>query len=285
MLERYFVRPQTVDRIRACWIGPEIECYVVWLAEQGYSSRCVFERVPVAVAFGEFARGRGARSVGELPLHVDAFVAERVAGYNSGARGGDAQVAKRQTGREFRRPVEQMLRVVVPGFSGSSRAQRRELPFVDVVPSFFDYLLDERGLRPSSLRSYGQYLRQFEVYLRRVGVRELRELSPALLSAFVADLSASGLGAKSVRVGCGALRVFLRYAHRQGVLSRDLSATLESPRAYRLTEIPRSISWAEVGEVLAAVDRRSRAGKRDYAILLLLATYGLRGREVACRCR
>ncbi len=36
MLERYFVRPQTVDRIRACWIGSEIERYVVWLAGEGY---------------------------------------------------------------------------------------------------------------------------------------------------------------------------------------------------------------------------------------------------------
>ena len=44
---------------------------------------------------------------------------------------------------------------------------------------------------------------------------------------------------------------------------------------------PSSISWEEVGKVLDTVDRRTRCGKRDYAILLLLATYGLRGREVA----
>jgi integrase len=50
---------------------------------------------------------------------------------------------------------------------------------------------------------------------------------------------------------------------------------------YRLSEIPRSISWTEVGKVLAGVDRRTPRGKRDYAMLLLLVTYGLRGREVA----
>ncbi len=203
MLERYFVKPQTVDRIRACWIGPEIERYVVWLAEQGYSSRCVLGRVPLAVAFGEFARGRGARSVDELPAHVDAFVAERVAGYNSGARRSDATVTARQAGKKFRRPVEQMLRVVVPGFSGSGRGSRRELPFVDVVPGFFDYLLDERGLRPSSLRSYRQYLSHFEVYLHRVGVRELRELSPALLSVWGKEIrfAGNGCGGDRGRVG------------------------------------------------------------------------------------
>ena len=62
MLEDYFVKPQTVDRIRALWIGPQIEQYVTWLAERGYSQRCVFRRVPLMAAFAEFAQRRGARS-------------------------------------------------------------------------------------------------------------------------------------------------------------------------------------------------------------------------------
>ena len=47
MLETYFVKPQTVDRIRACWIGAEIERYAGCLSEQGYSARTVLRRVPV----------------------------------------------------------------------------------------------------------------------------------------------------------------------------------------------------------------------------------------------
>ena len=66
MLERYFVRPQTVDRIRAGWIGSEIERYVVWLAEHGYSSRSVLhagaaaDRVRGVRARARRANGRGA---------------------------------------------------------------------------------------------------------------------------------------------------------------------------------------------------------------------------------
>jgi hypothetical protein len=77
MLETYFVKPQTVDRIRACWIGAEIERYVGWLSEQGYSTRTVLHRVPVLVAFGEFARQRGASVPADLPAHVDGFVGDR----------------------------------------------------------------------------------------------------------------------------------------------------------------------------------------------------------------
>jgi integrase len=64
-------------------------------------------------------------------------------------------------------------------------------------------------------------------------------------------------------------------------LRRDLSNTVEWPQVYRLSTIPRSITWAEVEQVLSGVDRRTPCGKRDYAILLLLVVYGLRGREVA----
>jgi len=75
--------------------------------------------------------------------------------------------------------------------------------------------------------------------------------------------------------------VFLRYAYREGVIGSDLSKTVEWPQVYRLSTIPRSISWTEVGRVLAGIDRRTACGKRDYAMLLLLVTYGLRGRDVA----
>ena len=70
MLNRYFIRPTTVDRIRASWIGDPIERYVVWLGEQGYAARNIFVRVPILLRFGQFAQEAGARSWEELPAHV-----------------------------------------------------------------------------------------------------------------------------------------------------------------------------------------------------------------------
>jgi len=181
--------------------------------------------------------------------------------------------------KEVRGPVEQMLSVVVAGFEPGGRPHHAQ-PFAGAVPGFFDYLVEERGLRPASVVCYRHHLDRFEAYLARVGAG-VRELSPVLLSAFVTERAGAGLAKTTVREGCGVLRVFLRYAHREGVLRRDLSGTVEWPQAYRLATIPRSISWADVERVLAGVDRRTPCGKRDYAILLLLVIYGLRGREVA----
>ena len=274
MLEQYFVRPATIDRIRGSWIATEIEAYVAWLVEHSYSAKSIWRRVPITFAFGEFAREGGAHAVGELPAHVEAFVAERVAAHDAYTG------SRRPMAKEVRGPVEQMLAVVLAGFEPTGRPHHAR-PFADVAPGFFDYLLEERGLRPASVLGYRHHLERFEAYLRRIGVATVQELSPAILSGFVIDRAGAGLAKSTVRNDAGALRVFLRYLHREGVLASDLSDAVGWPQVYRLSSIPRSISWEEVNRVLAGVDRRTVAGRRDYAILLLLVTYGLRGREVA----
>ena len=237
MLEEYFVKPSTVDRIRGSWMAAEIEDYVVWLVEHRYSVKSIWCRVPIVFAFGEFAGGRGASALSALPAQVEAFVAERVARHD--VRTGST----RPMTKEVRGPVEQMLSVVLAGFEPAGRPHHAQ-PFAGVVPGFFDYLVEERGLRPASVLGYRHHLDRFEAYLRRIGVESIQELSPALLSAFVVERAGAGLAKSTVRGSAGVLRVFLRYAHRQGVLADDLSAAVGFPQVYRLSNIPRSISWA-----------------------------------------
>ena len=114
MLETYFAKPETVERIRASWIGSEVERYVGWLAGQGYGARTVWRRVPRVVAFGEFARQRGAKVVGDLPTHVDAYVTERVSEHRGERKNGSTA---RQVAKEARAPVEQ-TEPVNPGETG-----------------------------------------------------------------------------------------------------------------------------------------------------------------------
>jgi integrase/recombinase XerD len=183
MLEEYFVRPDTVDRIRASWVGSEIERYVAWLASQGYRPRTVLHRVPLLLGFAQFAWGHGARTVEDLPAQVEGFVADCVARREACWRGGPV---KQEPSKEFRGPVEQMLELVVPGYQASGR-RHHDMPFSASVPGFFEYLSRERGLRPASILGYRHHLDRFEGYLARIGVCRLAELSPAILSAFVAE--------------------------------------------------------------------------------------------------
>ena len=277
MLERYFVFPHTVDRIRASWIGEAVERYVEHLAERGYADRTIHYRVPLLIEFGEFAHARGANAWPELSAYAEDFIAERAKRRGCGARG-----AKPRPGvaKEIRGPIEHFLRLIVPGFVGHVRGPAVRLPFADSAPGFFDYLREERGLRPDTLLHYRHHLRGFENYLNKIDLHDLRDLTPPVLAAFVAD-SSPRLGKTGVRDLCGVLRVFLRYLNREQLLPKDISGAVDAPHVYRLSKIPRSVTWEEVRRMLAVVERRMPGGKRDYAILLLLVTYGLRAREVA----
>lgn len=277
MLEQFFVRPDTIDQIRSSWIGGAIEQYVTWMAERKYSARTICRRVPVLMRFGEFAWDHGARNWAELPEFVAEFVASWLATHSSSRH---SLTARHMIVKYARTPVEQMLRLAIKDFRGTGRPRRPPHPFLDVAPGFFPYLLQERGLRENSLRLYGHHLRQFAVYLERVGLHDLRHLSSPVLNGFVIDLSRHVI-CTSVRNACGILHVFLRYLYRERILPRDLSSTVEAPQTYRLAKIPRSITWDEVRRLLETIDRRAPLGRRDYAIVLLLVTYGLRACEVA----
>lgn len=278
MLEHYYVRPATVDRIRASWIAPAIEQYVHWLAEHRYRPRSVLRRVPLLVRFGEFAKSQGASEYADLPDQLEPFVQAWI---RERVRGRISIRAREKAGGEVRNPIRQMLRLAIPDYVGLARPHKPDNPFERQAPRFLTYLAEERGLRPRSIDHYRFHLRQFAAYLQRIGIDDLESVSPTVLSSFVAEYAPPRISWTTMRGACATLRVFLRYLHREGVIDKDFSPLVEFPLSYRHASVPRSISWEQVEQVLAGVDRRSACGKRDYAMLLLLSTYGLRACEVA----
>ena len=276
MLERYFVKPSTVDRIRGNWLAPEIERYVEWMALQGYAIRNVHRRVPILCQFAEFAKLRGATDLKSAVLHIEEFASHWLVSHGSQCT---VPAARSKVAEDARNPVRQMLRLALEGRVTAAR-KHKSWPFEDQAPGFLSYLREERGLRESTIYKYVHRLNGLADHLKRLGVTSLTELSPPLLASFVVD-TAPKLARTGKRDLCGIVRVFLRFCHRQGVIAKDLSAAVEMPQVYRLSDVPRSITWDEVRRMLETVDRRTALGRRDYAILLLLVTYGLRAHEVA----
>ena len=273
MLYRYFIRPDTVDRIRECWIGEPIERYVAWLNEKNYARRTVFIRVPLLVRFGRFAQNSGATSLDDLPSHIESFVEDSLNRLNS-----ESKSKRLVAARELRNPINQMLRLVLP--HSENNAERRSNPFSDAAPCFFEFLRRERGFRDATLVQYRHCLEMLQEYLQGLGRPLLPTLTLPIITAFITKCGETR-DARSVQSLCSILKCFCRYLFAEGLMARDLAKGIESPRHYRYSNLPRSITWHEVEQMLQKVDRRSAVGRRDYAILLLLVTYGLRSREVA----
>lgn len=276
MLEHYFIKPDTIDRIRDSWLGGPIEQYVTWLHEQSYTARTVFRRVPLLMRFGEFARSQGAQTWDDLPSYVDSFVSDWGRERATARKSKDP---RKEIEKEVRGPIQQFLCLIIPGYHGKGRS-RANVPFLEWAPGFFHYLQEEQGLRPSSISLYQHYLRLFEEYLSKIKLDHIGEFSPVVLSAFITHIGPC-FSKNTLTNICSSLRMFLRYLYRERIIPTDLSLHIKPPRKYALSDIPRSISWDDVRRMFEVVDRRSSIGKRDYAILLLLVTYGLRGGEVA----
>jgi len=91
----------------------------------------------------------------------------------------------------------------------------------------------------------------------------------------------SGSGAQGLAT---ALRSFLRFLYAQGVVGSPLAQAVPRVASHKGAGLPRGLQAATVAALLKSCDRRTRIGRRDYAILLLLARLGLRAGEVAALC-
>ncbi len=270
MLEKFFVKPETLERIRNSWLGTPIERYVAWLVENNYANRSVYRRVPMLMQFGEFAKAAGAKDFIDLPNHAEAFTKHWVALHGQNAK---TPLAIRSVAYEASNPINQMLRIILPDFGKKSSDPQSKH---DCLVKFFEFLREERGLSPRTIRLYSHCLKRLEQYLARVGIADLAQLSPPVISAFITDASIASRRGGPQQGTCSVLRILLRYLHREGILRRDLISVVEPAQKYKLSEIPRSISWEQVRLMLEAVDCRTVVGRRDYAFLLLMVTYGLR---------
>lgn len=144
---------------------------------------------------------------------------------------------------------------------------------------FEEFLHCERGLSRSTVVSYLPIVRSFldERFGRKaLHLEQLRaqDLHGFILREIQRVSRSHGKGVVT------ALRSFLRFLLQRGAIRTDLARMLPGVASWRLSHLPKTLSPEQVERLLACCDRSTSSGKRDYAILLLLARLGLRGGEV-----
>lgn len=152
--------------------------------------------------------------------------------------------------------------------------------FSGLLEEYLSFLQHHRGLRDATLYPHRRWGRRFLDYVAtRLTHADLGQLTIPIVDDFVRPLVRTvGRGTQSQLIQV--IRGLLRHLHRTGRLEHDWSRCVQGPRRYRLATLPTTISTDEVKRLLRSVDRRSAIGRRHYAMLLLLAVYGLRAREV-----
>jgi|WetSurMetagenome_2_1015567.scaffolds.fasta_scaffold28491_3 site-specific recombinase XerD len=152
-------------------------------------------------------------------------------------------------------------------------------PHQRALNDFDRYLSEERGLAMATRINYRAFVQRF--LSAQFGAKPIRfaDLKAEDVIRFIRN-QAPGLSHKRAGLMVSALRSFFRYLLHRGDITIDLAACVPSIANWQLSSLPRFLRPHQVQQVLAHCDRRTTQGRRDYAILLLLARLGLRACEI-----
>jgi integrase len=193
---------------------------------------------------------------------VRAYVAERTRGRSA------------SHGRFVRASVRIFLEADEAGRCRRRVGTARRVPswFVDTLSRYLAFVERHRGLAPRTVGQYARKLSAFAEYLEHVGVTRLGVITPRHVRDFYENAS----GGRPRRSYGSTLRAFFRWASTESAIPVALTDAVPRPRRYRLATLPDVLTDADVERIVAAVDRSTSVGRRDYAVLLLAARYGRR---------
>jgi len=148
-----------------------------------------------------------------------------------------------------------------------------------LVAEYADYLREVRGFAGSTVANHGYTAHCFLHHLDEEGLK-LKDIEGSHIESYIAK-AGKRLSRASLQHDVGALRGFLRFLALDERVSAGLHCGIDTPRLYRLEQLPHALPWETVRVLLRSIDTTSTMGLRDYAMFLLIATYGLRASEVA----
>lgn len=252
MLERLFRKTHT------CYAGSPngtlFDDFAAWLISAGY------------------ARQTACRHVRRLKQALD--------GMSSAPVGWETGVSAKFLSQAFASVSLQGTRCAVERFLTARRLLYREPgrdPFSALLDRYSQHLSDVRGLASATVEQHIATAKSFLAQALPADA-SLHALSASAVERFVTT-EARRIKRQTLQHVVARLRAFLRFCFDQGEVRERLDI-IDTPRAYRGELPPRALAWSVVQRLLRSIDRSSRLGWRDYAVLHLMAHYGLRPSEI-----
>lgn len=151
-------------------------------------------------------------------------------------------------------------------------------PLAPMLAQFVEYRLRHGGISPSTVPDDVRYASEFITFLRKRG-RRPDAARIVDIDEFVAACC-SRMTRRAVACLCSSIRAFLRFRFAVGRLRHDLASSVVGPRIRTTDRPPRALPWKDVQRLLRAIDVPAPLGRRDFAMMLTMATYGMGAGEV-----
>ena len=247
-------------------LAPYIDGFIGRLSVLGYAETSAHQCTRLAADFSGWLKQKKVAKEEITPEHTQRYLKYRAG--NQRPRRGDVAALKQLLDELIEKGVIAPRRTIID-----------VTPVQRLLDEYALYLRQERVLAPATRVNYLRFIRSFLTERFGRGRLRLAVLCAADVVRFV-QRQAAHLSPKVAKLVTTALRSFLRYACYRGHIAVDLADAVPAVANWSMTSIPRSIEPDHVRRVLASCNRQSAVGRRDYAILLLLARLGLRAGEV-----
>jgi len=152
-------------------------------------------------------------------------------------------------------------------------------PLAGILGHYEQHLFSERRLGSATIFNYVSFARKFLVERFSEGSFLLKEIKASDISDFVLR-HGRDMSVGTAQIMTTAFRSFFRYLFQKGELQANLAACVPTVADRRLSTVPKYVTPEEVERVLKACNCNTAIGRRDYAMLLLLARLGLRAGEI-----
>ena len=265
--------PELRASARQAPLGPHIDDIVAAIEPVGYTLGSLRHLVYGLIQFGDYLHRQGLTDLGQLRFHhVESFIG--------------TQPVRRCQGKYWY-PVSRGVRgsrylwryACATGITPPEEPS--PLPvYTPLLEEWLGFLERHRGLAPKSLKLYRDHIRRFLEYLGSNGTETgLRHLDVDCIHDYLGH-ACRGRSRSKRKLTLSTLRTFLRFAWSRGYLTRDLSFAVEGVPSFKHDRLPRGPRWEEAKRLLDAPDRTTALGRRDYAILQLFLTYGVRAQQI-----
>ena len=265
MINQLFTFSSAIERLRQGPLSEHLDAYAAAVADQGYTDHSIRQQI---VGIADFSRWLEQKHIAVQALDsnvVNRFLRHRRRPQR--VRRGDPKTLQRLL------TMLRQIGVVKHQSPVADTAQSR------IVAEFRRYLLHERGLSPSTLLNYVPVAEQFLAERFHNRAPDFAVLRAPHVTGFVMR-HAHQLSPVRAGLMVTALRSFFRYLRHRGEIATDLAGCVPTIPNWSLSTLPRFLPTAAVERLLKRCDRKTAVGRRNYAILLLLARLGVRAGEV-----
>jgi site-specific recombinase XerD len=264
MIEEFFSDPATLSRLRTAPLADHISTFAEDLWRRGYARSTAKDKVRHVA---RLCRWLDQRNFSLERLNEGQLLAFHSAN-NKRFHGGW------RTLTDFLKQLRASS--VVPLLSATTE----ENALHPIERDFARYLEQERGLAEKTLARMLPTVRRFVQEFYDKGPVNFAELTAKDVTDYILARSCEGRPAYA-RATATYLRSFCRFLHQRGDTATNLATAIPPLSTWCLSGVPKFLAQEEVEALLQSCDGNTPAGRRDYAILLLLGRLGLRGGEVA----